>query len=59
MKPRRCYVQKMVPAELAIRDAMEAVELMGCDVRLTDAIILLEEAKNKVSDVVDERVAKA
>jgi hypothetical protein len=56
--PRRAYVEKMVPAELAIRNAMLAVEEMGADTRLTEAVILLEAAKDKVSDFVDGVPAK-
>jgi hypothetical protein len=51
--PRRAYLDKMVPAELKIRDAMLAVEAMPADVRLTDAVVLLEQASTKVSDYVD------
>jgi hypothetical protein len=51
--PRRCYLDKMVPAERAIYDAMQAVEAMPADVRLTDAVMLLGQAKDKVSDYVD------
>jgi hypothetical protein len=45
----------MVEAELKIREAILAVERMGCDTRLTDAVVLLSQAKDKVSDVVDEQ----
>lgn len=51
--PRRAHVDKMVKAELAIREAMLAVEEMPADVRLTDAGVLLEKARNKVADFVD------
>jgi hypothetical protein len=51
--PRRCYVDKMVPAELAITQAMYAVEAMPPDVRLTDAVTLLDKAREKVADFVD------
>jgi hypothetical protein len=51
--PRRAQVDKMVKAELAIREAMLAVEEMPADVRLTDAGVLLEKARNKVADFVD------
>lgn len=51
--PRRNQLQEYVPAEIAIRNAMAEVEKMGADVRLTDAIFLLEKAKNKVADFVD------
>lgn len=51
--PRRCYINKLVPAEKAISDAISAVEELGADTLLTDAVILLGQAKDKVSDYVD------
>lgn len=51
--PRRICVDRMTPAELAIRDAMGAVEEAGCDVRLTYAVVLLGEAQERVADFVD------
>lgn len=51
--PRRNYVDKMCAAELKIREAMEAVECMGADPRLTDAVVLLGEAKESVADFID------
>jgi len=51
--PRRCYIDKLVPAERAIHDAIVAVEAMPADRRLTEAQILLAQAKDKVSDFVD------
>jgi len=56
--PRRICLDKFCPAERAISRAMDAVELMGADVRLTDAIILLEQAQGKVADYYDECIAK-
>lgn len=50
---RRNQIEQMTEAELAIRNAVKAVEAAGCDVRLTDAVILLQEAKDRVSDFVD------
>ena len=44
----------MSPAELAIRAAVEAVEQMGADVRLTDAVQLLQAARESVADHVDQ-----
>lgn len=52
--PRRCRLDLNVPAELAIHKAMEEVESMPPDERLTDAIILLNKAKDLVSDFVDD-----
>ncbi len=44
----------MTPAETAIHIAMIEVEKAGADVRLTDAIVLLQQAREKVSDYIDE-----
>ena len=51
--PRRIRLDLNTPAELAIYNAMQEVEKAGADVRLTDAVILLDKARNKVSDFVD------
>jgi hypothetical protein len=51
--PRRACIDKRVPAELSIDAAIEAVEKMAADVRLTDAIVLLQAAKDSVSDYID------
>ena len=51
--PRRNQLDKCTPAELAIYKAMEEVEKVGADVKLTDAIIKLQEAKELVADFVD------
>lgn len=52
--PRRARIDKMTPAELAIRDAILAVEEVGCGVLLTEAVVLLGQAKDKVADYVDK-----
>lgn len=51
--PRRAIVEKMEPAESAIQKAIDEVEEMGADVKLTDAVIKLMEAKDLVSDYID------
>jgi predicted RNase H-like nuclease (RuvC/YqgF family) len=51
--PRRAYIDKLTPAETAIREAVLAVEAMGADVRLTEAVILLGKARDRVADFVD------
>lgn len=51
--PRRNRLDLNVKSELAIRNAMQEVENMSADERLTDAVILLEQAFNKVADYVD------
>lgn len=53
--PRRCRVDLMSPAELAIRNACLAVEEMPADVRLTAAVNLLQEARDKVADFIDNK----
>lgn len=50
---RRCDLLTMTPAEIAIRNALVAVEEMGADPRLTDAVTLLDNAKEAVADFVD------
>lgn len=50
---RRNRIDLMTPAELAIREAMLRVEEAGADVRLTDAVVLLGEARDAVADFVD------
>lgn len=56
--PRRAIIDQNTPAELAIHNAIQEVEKMGCDVRLTKAVILLSEAKDLIADVVDEGLKK-
>ena len=51
--PRRNRIDQMVPTELAIREASLAVEAMDADVRLTEAVVLLARAQEKVADYVD------
>ena len=51
--PRRIRVDLMTPAELAIRDAVAAVEQAGAHPLLTDAVNLLGQAQAKVADYVD------
>lgn len=52
--PRRNRIDLNTPAEKAIYDAMQAVEKVGADVRLTEAVVLLAKAKDLVSDFVDD-----
>lgn len=52
--PRRDSLHKLEPAERAIWDAMQAVEAMPADPRLTDAVNLLKGAGEKVADFIDK-----
>lgn len=51
--PRRIQLEHMTPAERAIYDAVQVVEGAGCDARLTEAVILLQKARDMVADFVD------
>lgn len=51
--PRRNRPDLMTPAELAIANVMRVVELAGADVRLTDAVNLLQAARESVADYID------
>lgn len=46
--------QALLTAELAIVEAISQVEKMPADVLLTEAVILLGQAKDKVSDFIDK-----
>lgn len=49
--PRRNRVDHWTPAERAIAAAVDVVERAGCEVRLTDAVTLLGQARELVADV--------
>lgn len=51
---RRRDLHRMMPAERAIRDAIIAVEKMGADTLLTDAVVLLSQAQERVADYIDK-----
>ncbi len=50
---RRIRIDLYTPAELAIHEAIYAVERAGCHSLLTDAVNLLVQAKEKVADFVE------
>ena len=51
--PRRNDLQRLKPAELAIYNAMQMVEEMSCDTRLTDVQIKLDEARNLLANYIE------
>lgn len=51
--PRRSRIDLLEPAEKAIFDAVQAVERMPPDVRLTKAVCLLQDAREAVADYVE------
>lgn len=53
--PTRIDRQWKTPAELAIDQAMEAVENAGASVALTDAVTLLSKARDRVADHAEGR----
>lgn len=53
--PRRANLEKNTPAEVAIHNAIQEVEKVGANEKLTQAIIFLQEAKDCVSDFIDEK----
>jgi hypothetical protein len=53
--PSRVDQSLMTPAELAISDAMAAVEKAGASVALTDAVVLLQKARERVADHAEGR----
>lgn len=55
---RRIDTMRMTVAELDIYHALQAVEALGADVLLTDAVVLLQQAKDKVSEYVEKYVLK-
>jgi len=51
--PRRARMDQWTPAEKAIQAAIDVVESMPADGRLTDAVIFLGKARERVADYVD------
>lgn len=54
--PRRCKLYLNTPGELAIFDAMQEVEKIGADERLTNIVIMLGKARDLLSDYVDAKI---
>lgn len=54
--PRRACIYLLTPAEKAVWDAAQAVEKVGADVRLTEAVVLLQHAREKLADYFDEQI---
>jgi hypothetical protein len=53
--PRRIQMALWCPAEHAIHNAMQEVEKMDADTRLTEAVTLLSRAKDLVADFIDKK----
>jgi hypothetical protein len=52
--PRRIRLDQLTPAEMAIAEAVAAVERAGAHPLLTDAVVLLGQARAKVADFIDQ-----
>lgn len=50
---KRNRLDLMTPAELAIYNAIQEVEKLGADIILTDVVVELGKAKDKLSDYID------
>ena len=54
--PRKCRLDLATPPEVALREALGAVEAMPADVRLTKAGQKIVEALDLVGDYVDDQM---
>ena len=57
LSPRACRIDQFSPAEKAIYNAQQAVESVGAHPALTEAAVLLAQARAKVAEYVDREVA--
>lgn len=51
--PTRIDITLMSPAELAITEAIRIVEEAGASIALTDAVVLLGKARDRVADHIE------
>ena len=51
--PRRNQLNLNIPAEIAIQNAINEIEVLGANEVLTDIVIMLNESKNMLSDYID------
>lgn len=54
--PRRSCIYLLTPTEKAVWDAGQAIEAVGADIRLTEAAVLLQQAREKLADYFDEQI---
>ena len=55
--PRRSVYDEMTEEEKGIQEIVWGIEKLGCDPLLTEAQLLLLEAKDRLSDYVDKKIA--
>ena len=53
--PRRSRLDLNTPAEKAIYDAIQEVEKIGADPKLTNIVVMLGKARDLLSDFVDSK----
>jgi len=51
--PRRNDLRRMTNVEQQMLTLLAQIEMLGCDVRLTDAVSLLSAARDSVADYID------
>ena len=56
--PRRMRLDLLTPNELLVYNVGQEVEKMGADVLLTDAVILLQQVREKLADYVEAKNAQ-
>lgn len=52
---RRARLDLIEPSEKAIYDAVGEIEKVGADIRLTNAQVLLQQARDQLADYFDEK----
>lgn len=52
--PRRINMAEWTDAEKAIQNAVNEVEKVGADIRLTNIVVMLGEARSLLADYVDD-----
>lgn len=57
--PRRNRLDLLTPAETAIVEALKVLDKSGAHPLLTDAVILLQQARDKVADYVENTIPRA
>lgn len=53
--PRRCKLPQLTLEELLIYQTIQSVERLGADPVLTEVVVLLNQAKEKLADWVDKK----
>ena len=57
--PRRIRMDKMTPEELGILNMIDQVEKLGAHPFLTDVVVLLGQARDKLADWVDLQIGES